>query len=494
MLNAISQRIYNYSHINLFVFGTTDSGKSEGAQALGDYYQKEFYRLHDLRVKIPIAFSDADIDEIAPNLEYGSMLIRDESSSVTGDDSGVLKKKIGNLIRAIRCEQNSFIYVNPDIVEVPLVDYYLRTAGKKGIYYCTYCKVEYLNMRRCPECFSDLETVYSKCKTRFIVYVKQIDLMSNKASFIPIGRMYLGLHDNQELRDEYEKKKRENAQYLKYHSGLVPIHQDKVLKEAQILAKVCLEYGITSKVGMAVKMIEYNTQFKMDEADKMIGGTTNHNRLLFEATIQVLKALTLQGKDTLMLEGSEDEVYEDPYAKYKDYTFPYSDSDIILKAKENANFRNIKRDFEIYAKKKDGLLLEDIYPLYSDLNDPSSVTKITKKVQNLINKVSGTLFEKEYMKHLKTLYEDKVIYDGRSGQPDAFVIVESLNELHVFSFKRISSPFLPRKEVNAEQKFAFENRLEYKKVKLFHIVNIKNQIIVKVETDLSLSKDLVFKI
>jgi len=490
MLNAISQRIYNYSHINIFIFGTTDSGKSEGAQSLGDYYQKEFYRLHDIRVDIPIAFSDADIDEIAPRLEYGSMLIRDESSSVTGDDSGVLKAKIGNLIRAIRCEQNSFIYVNPDVIEVPLVDYYLRTAGKKGVYRCNYCKIEYLNMRRCPECFSDLETIYSKCKTRFIVYVKQIDPLSNKASFIPIGRMYLGLHDNQELREEYEKKKRANAQNLKYNSGLVKIHQDRVLKEAQILAKVCLESNITSKIGMAVKMIEYNTKFTMDEADKMIGGTTNHNKLLFEATIQVLKALTLQGKDFLMLENEDD--IDDPYEKYKNYTFPYSQEEILKKAKENANFRNIKRDFEIYAKKKDGLLLEDIYPLYSEINDPSSVTKITQKVQNLINKVSGTLFEKEYVKHLQTIYKDKVIHDGRPKRPDAYVIVESLNELHVFSLKNVASKFLSRKEVKPEQDFAFENRLEYKKVRFFHIINIKNKIFVKEETDLSLTENLVF--
>ena len=495
MLTAISQRIYNYSHINIFIFGTTDSGKSEGAQGLGDYYQKEFYRLHDLKVEIPIAFSDADIDEIAPNLKYGSMVIRDESSSVTGDDSSILKAKIGNLIRAIRCEQNSFIYVNPDIVEVPLVDYYLRTAGKKGVYRCNYCDIEYLNMRRCPECYSDLETVYSKCKTRFIVYVKQIDPLSNKASFTPIGRMYLGLHDNKELRDEYEKKKRENAQFLKYNSGLVPVHQEKVLKEAQILAKICLESNITSKIAMAVKMIEYNTQFTMDEANKMIGGTTNHNRLLFEATVQILNTLMLQGRKSLMIENDEEKVVlDDPFAKYKDYTFPYSKEEILIKAKENANFRNIERDFEIYLKKQNGMLLEDIYPFYPDLNDPSSVTKITKKVQGLISKVSGKLFEKEYIKHLQTLYEDKVIYDGGIGKPDAFVIVEALNEMHIFSFKNINTNYIARKEVKPEQDFAFENRLDYKKVKLFHIVNIKHQIHVKMETDLSLTKDLVFKI
>ena len=497
MLNAISQRIYNYSHINIFVFGPTDSGKSEGAQGLGDYYQKEFYRLHDLKIKIPIAFSDADIDEIAPNLEYGSMLIRDESSSVTGDDSSILKTKIGNLIRAIRCEQNSFIYVNPDVIDVPLVDYYLQTAGKKGVYRCNYCNIEYLNMRRCPECYSDLETIYSKCKTRFIVYVKEVDPLSNKASFIPIGRMYLGLHDNQELREEYEKKKKENAQFLKHNSGLVNVKKERVIQESQILAKICIKKNLTSKISMEVAILDYNNQFNLDEGNKMIGGTANHNKLLFERTAQILKNLHLQGRTELLLEdnlnGEETIKNDDPYEEYKNYTFPYTKEEIIIKAKKNAHFRNIERDFEVYSKKQDGLLLDEIHPFYPDLSDPSSVTKITKKVQGLINRVSGSLFEKEYVKHLQTIYKDKVIHDGGNSKPDAYVTVESINELHVFSLKNISTNFLSRKEVKPEQDFAFANRLEYKKVRLFHIVNINNKIHVKEETDLSLTEDLIFK-
>jgi len=490
ILNAISTRIYNVSHVNIFIFGPTDSGKSEGAQGLGDYYIKEMYRLQGLRVKIPIAFSDADIEDISPTLEYGSMVIRDESSSVSGDDSGILKAMIGNLIRAIRVEQNSFIYVNPDIIDVPLVDYYLRTAGKKGVYWCNNCNIEYLNTRRCPQCYADLEPIYSKCKTRFIVYVRQFNPISNKASFIPLGRIYLGLHDNQELREEYERKKRENAQFLKANSGLVPVHRDKAIKEANLLVRYCLKHNINTKVGMEVAVIDYNNQFTMDEADKMIGGTKNHNRLLFEKTAQLLKTVGNLG-DEDNEDGANEQ--EDPYKKYKDYTFLYSEGYIIEKAKQNAHFRNIDRNFEIYFKKvKDGLLLDEIYPQYSGLTDPSSITKIVQKVQGIINKVSGSLFENDYVKHLQTIYKDKVIHDGSSGKPDAFVIVEDINELHIFSLKNISSFFLSRKEVKPEQEFAFENRLEYKKVRIFHIANIQNKIFVKEETNLSLTEDIVF--
>ena len=52
---------------------------------------------------------------------------------------------------------------------------------------------------------------------------------------------------------------------------------------------------------------------------------------------------------------------------------------------------------------------------------------------------------------------------------------------------------LIRKEVKPEPDVAFEKRLEYKKVRFFHIVNINNKIHVKEETDLSLTEDLIFK-
>jgi len=495
LLNAISTRIYNYSHINLFIFGPTDSGKSELSQSLGDYYQKEFLRLHDLEVDLPIAFSDADIDDISPSLGYGAMVIRDESSSVTGDDSGILKERIGNLIRAIRCEQNSFIYVNPDVVEVPLVDYYIRTAGKKGIFRCEACNKEFLNTRRCPECYSDMDPVYSKCKIRAIVYVKQIDPLSSKASFIPLGRIIIPLHTNFKLREEYKQVKQRNAIRLKKLSGLVGVHQDRVFKEAQILAKECFREGINTKIGMELQLLKYNNQFTIEEAHKMIGGTKNHNKLLFEETMNILSKLQNQGQLEAQ-EDTEDEDLEDdydPFHHFKDYRFPYSESQIITRAKKNANFRNIERDFEIYARiVKGDQIYEDLLQFYPNLTDVSGLTYIKKKVQGLINNVSGSLFEQDYAKHLQTLYEDKVVLDGRKGCPDAHVIIEEKNELHVFSLKNISTNYIPREEVKPEQDFAFENRFNYTKVILYIIANINYTIYVREETDLSLTSDIIF--
>ncbi|GAH76857.1 unnamed protein product, partial [marine sediment metagenome] len=165
LLFAISTRILNKSHINLFVFGPTNSGKSEFAQATAKYYKSEFYRLLRIHIIVHFGFSDADLDDLFPNLGYGHIFIRDESGGVSGEDSGLLKVRIGNLIRIIRAHQNSFIYVNPDLIEVPLVDYYIRIAGKKGVYYCSECDQEYINKRICPVCKnSELEVVYFKCK------------------------------------------------------------------------------------------------------------------------------------------------------------------------------------------------------------------------------------------------------------------------------------------------------------------------------------------
>ena len=359
---AISTRIFNKSHINLFVFGPTNTGKSEFAQALAKYYESEFYRLLRIHITIHIGFSDADLDDLFPNLGYGHFVIRDESSSVSGEDSGLLKERVGNLIRIIRAHQNSFTFVNPDVVEVPLVDYYIRMAGKRGVYYCGECDQEFINKLICPVCNNpDLEIVYSKCKIRAIVYYKQMDPLSNRVSFIPLGRMYLNLHTDVVLRDIYEEKKDKNIQFLKERSGLLGVHFniERIMKEAQILAQLCNKKKIRTKISMQLEMIEYNSRFTIDEAYKMIGGTGKHNKLLFEKTAQLLRSTNSDLDDEEVNEGdpTRTDKEEDIFLLFKQFTFKYSDKDILKAAKNNATFLNIDRDFEIYSKTKRGIFL-----------------------------------------------------------------------------------------------------------------------------------------
>jgi hypothetical protein len=497
LLFAVSTRIRNKSHINLFVFGPTNSGKSEFAQAIAKYYKSEFYRLLRIQIEFHFGFSDADLDDLFPNLGYGDIFIRDESSGVSGEDSGLLKVRVGNLIRVIRAHQNSFIFVNPDLVEVPLVDYYIRIAGKKGVYYCSVCDQEFINKSICPICKNpELEVVYSKCRVRAIVYYKQVDPLTNRASFVPLGRMYLNLHTDQVLRDVYKEKKDKNIQYLKERSGLLGVHfnSDRITKEAQILAQLCNKKHTKTKIGMQLEMIEYNSKFTMDESNKMIGGTDKHNKLLFEKTAQLIKSSNTDLNDEVVNEGdpTNNDNGEDPFLPFKQFTFKYSDKDILKIAKNNANFQQPERDFEIYFKVQKGLLYETILKEYPELNDKSGITYTKNKVQGLINNTEGKLFEREYVKHLQTLYKDKVVHGGASGKPDTFVLIEELNEFHIFSLKKIATNHLSRKEIIPEQKYAFDNRFEYKKIKLFVIALINNRIYVREEANFAATDNITF--
>ena len=497
LLFAISTRIFNKSHIILFVFGPTNSGKSEFSQAIAQYYKSEFYRLLNIHITVHIGFSDADLSDLFPILGYGHFVIRDESSSVSGEDSGLLKERVGNLIRVIRAHQNSFIYVNPDVIEVPLVDYYIRIAGKKGVYYCGECDQEFINKRICPVCNNiDLEIVYFKCKIRAIVYYKQVDPLTNRVSFIPLGRMYLNLHNDIALRDLYEEKKDKNIQYLKDRAGLLGVHFniEHIIKEAQILAQLCNKKKIRTKISMQLEMIEYNSRFTIDEANKMIGGTEKHNKLLFEKTAQLLRSTNSDLGDEEVNEGdpTRTDKEEDSFLPFKQFTFKYSDKDILKIAKNNATFLNIDRDFEIYSKTKKGILREQIVSEYPTLNDKTRVSQIKKSVQGLINDTEGKLFEIEYVKYLQTLYKDKVVHEGFSGEPDAYVLIEALNELHIFSLKKIATNYLPRKEISPEQEYAFKNRSNYKKIRLFIIALINNKIHLQEETNFGASGNITF--
>ena len=497
LLFAISTRIFNKSHINLFVFGPTNSGKSEFAQAIAKYYKSEFYRLLNITIVIHIGFSDADLGDLFPILGYGHFVIRDESTPVSGEDSGLLKERVGNLIRVIRAHQNSFIFVNPDVVEVPLVDYYIRIAGKKGVYYCGECDQEFINKLICPVCNNpELEVVYSKCKIRAIVYYKQVDPLTNRASFVPLGRMYLNLHSDVILRDLYEEKKDKNIQYLKERSGLLGVHFniEHIMKEAQILTQLCNKKNIRTKISMQLEMIEYNSKFTIDEAHKMIGGTDKHNKLLFEKTAQLLKSTNTDVNDEEVNENdpTHTDNEEDPFLPFKQFTFKYSDKDVLKIAKNNATFLNIDRDFEIYSKTKKGMLRETIVKDYPELTDKTRVSQIKKSVQGLINDTEGKLFEIEYVKHLQTLYKDKMVHEGFSGEPDAYVLIETLNELHIFSLKKIATNHLPRKEISPEQEYAFKNRSKYKKIRLFIIALINNRICVQEETNFGACGNITF--
>jgi hypothetical protein len=85
-----------------------------------------------------------------------------------------------------------------------------------------------------------------------------------------------------------------------------------------------------------------------------------------------------------------------------------------------------------------------------------------------------------------------VVHGGASGEPDTYVLTEELNELHIFSLKKISTNHLSRREISPEQEYAFKNRFKYKKIRLFIIALIDNEIYVQEETNFAATDNITF--
>ncbi|MFW9971342.1 MAG: hypothetical protein ACFFDF_14205, partial [Candidatus Odinarchaeota archaeon] len=172
---AIAERIINKSNIIIVIFGTPNSGKSEGAQTLAFFIRYCLWKYLGIKVKTHLAFSTADFQNILTNMEAGDIGIRDESSKLSGIGSKNVQKYLDNITRAVRQDQNSFLFVDPTIMEPDVVYYFLETAGLKSFKRCRRCGKEFMNLPRTKEnckCGGKLELLYTKCKIRFILYDK----------------------------------------------------------------------------------------------------------------------------------------------------------------------------------------------------------------------------------------------------------------------------------------------------------------------------------
>ena len=85
-----------------------------------------------------------------------------------------------------------------------------------------------------------------------------------------------------------------------------------------------------------------------------------------------------------------------------------------------------------------------------------------------------------------------MIHAGAPGEPDTYVLIEELNELHIFSLKKIATNHLSRKEISPEQEYAFKNRFKYKRVRLFIIALIKNGIYIIEEANFAATDNITF--
>ena len=145
--------------------------------------------------------------------------------------------------------------------------------------------------------------------------------------------------------------------------------------------------------------------------------------------------------------------------------------------KQNVNWRNKSRDFEIYKEIQRGTLYSEIAGRLEC--DISTISKINKKVQSSINNLKGKFFEIEYEKYLRSsnkFQKNKIVRDGKPGKPDIYIIDNIRKELYIFSLKNleINKKFycITKEQLKPELEFAYyKSTFEgYSKVILYLIV------------------------
>ncbi len=440
---TIKTRILDNANIVIVIFGITGGGKSEAGQYIATYIQKAFLELYGKEVKIRIAMSTAEFDKILPEMEEGDIGIRDESPKLSGTGSRTVQFNLDNLIKIVRAKQISFILVSPEIVRAPVVTAYLECAGKD--------KKGRIN--------------------RFMVYDKDLKLM---------GRCYIPLHDNQELRERYEKKKYENIDGVLNNSGSVGIEINNKPLERDIkrYKRWCIENGIDKRRDIELQLPRFNSL--LEDGDK-ISNITYYRKVLFSSVYTEIKNDKIEVVKESEINNDVNEnkeiVKEDNLTIYKGFRFRNYQKELELYLNSLVNFRDKKRDFEIYRKYKNGttqLKLRGIYKI-----DNSTVCKIVKKVEGAVSKYKGEFFEVNYQKYLQGLDKFKdveVILDGDPGKPDIYVHDEMENILYVFSVKNLElnrNPYtILVEDLRPELKFAYDKKQfgDYEDVFMYLVV------------------------
>ena len=242
-LRAINERIYDNSNIIIVVYGTPNSGKSEGAQMIAFFMRYVFWKYMNKRIKMFTAFSTSDFQTILTEMKIGDIGIRDESPDESGMGSKNVQKYLNNITRIIRQNQNSFVFLDPTLIKLKVASFYLETAGKNKI----------------------------TRKIRFILYDKDHK---------PMGHIYLPLHWCGLFRKKYKEKKTANINSVMANAGMVTpeINPKRIDRDEKRLLAHCIKVGVSKKGEIRGQLDRYNRQFKRPE-DK-IKGDTNYMDIL----------------------------------------------------------------------------------------------------------------------------------------------------------------------------------------------------------------------
>lgn len=267
LFKSIDNRIQDQNNAIFVIYGEPHLGKSEGAQGLAKYIQKRFSDLLRINVKIEIAFTMTEFDEIIRDLPPGDIVIYDEDPSEAGTDSKVIRNGMNNLLKIGRADQNFFFFCSPVRVETAVVTYFLEAGGKNK----------------------------DERMLRFILY--DLNYQNGK---IPLGRVKIKLHDDEEFRKKYEMRKKRNITIGK-QQGMIFTHQineERKQQQVQRLVDFCEQINARTYTRIKSNLSKYNFKCQQERREKeMITGSVEYIKIVIQDVYDILNHVNRKIKE-----------------------------------------------------------------------------------------------------------------------------------------------------------------------------------------------------
>ena len=446
--------IVHGGNIIAFIAGKQLAGKSIIAQAFGDEIRKRFKKLLKKMVELRFSFTTSQSMQTLPESNNGDIINQDEDPDLLGTGSANAKKRINNLIRAVRQTQKSILICNPDYKGYPGLSLVLIPFGWKADF---------------------LETGNTNdMKTRVIVlYKSDIFHVSEEHSMLGYAVIDLGEVYESIYLKEYKPLKDQYIAELEANQGAVGVEKD-VEREKQLAAElrvIALQAGWQGNSKKALLTYIRDLQF---EYRKKHGRSLPLEQSDEESIVQ--RAYDMQ-RDAVSAKPSPQANLNPSQIDFGD-DFEVSLDDILeeIKADPHPKWVKKERDLHIYhLRVKEGRGNDEITQFYP-FNDQSNVTKIVKKIDGMISEKIGRYFEQYRTQKLEDSGEwDEVHNDGGKGEPDVWAVKGK--HLYVesdkcFNFSRPTYS-IPIKEVQAEIAFAIASEKEFDTVEV--VAHIKNR-------------------
>jgi Holliday junction resolvase len=318
------------------------------------------------------------------------------------------------------------------------VDYYLETAG--------------INK--------------SEKKSRCILYSATYD-EKHRISREPKGFVYFTLHEDEEFRKRYEKRKHENI--VKRHKNMswgVSIDEEQFEKDIDKLLRVCKKQGVDTKKGIESKIM----------LDDSINKDTHYVDPLIEETY-----LRLNNPDLRKDKNKEDDEKENENGP--EFTLPYYKDIIDKYINEFRKFKyrrdfdelvqiirrehpNLRSGFDIKVKAYNlitnkGLSQTEIAEKYKKFTSQQQVSYQYKKFRGMLDDVKGKTLEKDLVRYLKStnlfLHVERI---GGPKRPDVYAITTDENMHMYFSCKNYTinkkDTYIYRKDIFPSLSAAYE--------------------------------------